>query len=78
MTLKGDCLLSPNQSSQTSVSKATKEEKQLHAGFMHDIGKSFQRFLAELDIYVRLTVIVTDELDTYVHTKRNLDMEPID
>ena len=64
MTLKGDCLLSPNQSSQTSVPKATKEEEQLHAVFMHDAGKSFQRFLVELDIYIRLTVIVTEELDT--------------
>ena len=78
MTLKADCLLSPNQSSQTNVSKAIKEEEQLHAVLMHDVGKGFQRFLVELDIYVKLTVIVTDETDIYVHTKRNLDMEIVD
>ena len=78
MILKGDCLLSLNQPSLFSVSKANKEEEQLHASFMHDVSKSFQRFLAEPDIYVKLTVIGTDEIDTYLHTRRNLNMEMID
>ena len=54
-----DCLLSRNRPSLFRVFKATKAEEQFHASFMHDIGKNFhlQRFLAELDIYVKLTTI---------------------
>ena len=78
MILKGDCLLSPHQPSLFSVSKANKEEEQSHASFMHDVGKSFERFLAELDIYVKLTAIGKDEIDTDLHTKRNLNMKMID
>ena len=57
-----DCLLSPDQPSLFKVFEATKTEEQFHAmhgSFMHDVGKSFQRFLAELDIYVKLTAIRT-------------------
>ena len=40
MILMGDCLLSLNRPSLFSVSKANKEEEQLQASFMHDVGKA--------------------------------------
>ena len=78
MILMGDCLLSLNRPSLFSVSKANKEEEQLHASFMHDVGKSFQRFLAELDVYVKLTAIRTGEIYTYIYTRRNLNKKITD
>ena len=74
----GDCLLSLNRTSLFSVSKANKEEEQFYAGFMHDVGKSFQRFLAELDIYVKLTATRTGGIYTYIYTGGNLNKKMTD
>ena len=78
MILMGDCVLSLDRPSLFSVSKANKAEEQLHASFMHDVGKSFQRFLAELNIYVKLTVIRTGGIYTYIYKRRNLNKEMTD
>ena len=78
MILMGDCLLPLNRPSLFSVSKANKEGEQLHASFMHDVDKSFQRFLAELDTYIKLTAIRTGEIYTYIYKRRNLNKKMTD
>ena len=78
MILMGDCLLSLNRPSLFRVSKADKAEEQFHASFMHDVGKSFQRFFVELDIYVKLTAIRTGLIYTYIYTRRNLNKKMTD
>ena len=49
--------LSPWNDLREQNPKLVKVETQLHPSFMQDVGNSFQIFLSELDIYVKLMVM---------------------